>query len=423
MNNFMVEYLYTLIYVVALTYVISLTYTEIRKEATSKNIIIILIYTFILNVVTYSSPHSGWFYIIGNIMCISLDFIYCGLITKKFLINNIFITTTYYVVQLIMGSMIVSLVLELLGDSYHDIIWGNMRFIFPLLNYVLSAVICRYGVEKRDFINQQLPKKYLYSFCLINIVEVIIILFLNVLSTSKGNEYEFFILVLAGIQMIMVNNYIIGSSRVYLRNKELELANYAYVTTHRHIKELEKEQERLYKFKHDINNHLQILEDIIGVRPETAKYLESIKADLNKPTELINTGNIFVDACLNTKIRNNEDINFKVDAAIKDSLNISQDKLCSLLFNLIDNAIEAAVETVEKKVEIKIFSKEDMLLISVINSVSNPINYDSKKGKYHGKGMIIIKEVVETYNGTMECFYKDKSVHFDILLNITPFVI
>ena len=101
----------------------------------------------------------------------------------------------------------------------------------------------------------QLPKKFLYSFCLINIVEVIIVLILNVLSVEQGDIYIFFILILAGVQMILVNNYIINSSRMYLRNKELELANYSYATTRRHISELEKEQERLYKFKHDINNH------------------------------------------------------------------------------------------------------------------------------------------------------------------------
>lgn len=422
MISFFREYLYTMIYVIALSYVISLTYPEIRKENILKNIILGLAYTLILNIVTYSSPNSGWFYIIGNIMCISLDFIYCGLLTSNFTINNIFITTTYYVVQIIMGSMIISLTLKLFEGSYHSLIWGNMRFVFPLINYVSSALICNFAVEKRNFVNHQLPKKYLYSFCLINLVEVVIILILNILSTRKGNEYEFFILVLAGAQMILVNNYIIGSSRVYLRNKELELANYSYDTTRRHIKELEKEQERLYKFKHDINNHLQILEDVIEIRPATAKYLKAIKKDLNQPTKLVTTGNIFVDACLNAKIRNNEGINFIVDGVIKNDINISQDKLCSLLFNLIDNAVEAALETDEKIVEIKIFSKEDMLLISVINSVSGIINYDSKKGKYHGKGMIIIKEVVETYNGTMGSFYESGKVHFDILLNIKPFV-
>ena len=71
MINFFIEYLYTLIYVVALSYVISLTYPYIRKENMLRNIMVILSYTFVLNIVTYTSPHNGWLYVIGNLMCIS----------------------------------------------------------------------------------------------------------------------------------------------------------------------------------------------------------------------------------------------------------------------------------------------------------------------------------------------------------------
>lgn len=88
MINFFIEYLYTLIYVVALSYVISLTYPYIRKENMLRNIMVILSYTFVLNIVTYTSPHNGWLYVIGNLMCISLDFIYCGVLVKRFRLNK-----------------------------------------------------------------------------------------------------------------------------------------------------------------------------------------------------------------------------------------------------------------------------------------------------------------------------------------------
>lgn len=418
MINFFIEYLYTLIYVVALSYVISLTYPYIRKENMLRNIMVILSYTFVLNIVTYTSPHNGWLYVIGNLMCISLDFIYCGVLVKRFRLNNLFITTIYYSIQIIVGSVMIAVALEIFDNTYLDIVWGSMRVVFPLGNYISSALICKYAVQKRDFVEHQLPKKFLYSFCLINIVEVIIVLILDVLSVEQGDIYIFFILILAGVQMILVNNYIINSSRMYLRNKELELANYSYATTRRHISELEKEQERLYKFKHDINNHLQVLEEVVETESVANQYLKAIKEDLNAPVKLIRTGNIFVDACLNAKIRNNDEVNYVVDAVIDRNVNIAQDKLCSLLFNLIDNATEAALKTAEKIVEIKIFSKGNMLLISIINSTNRPLNYESKKGRDHGKGLIIIKEVVETYHGTMEYFYENNKVHCDILLNV-----
>ena len=118
------------------------------------------------------------------------------------------------------------------------------------------------------------------------------------------------------------------------------------------------------------------------------------------------------------RLHENNDKSYVVDAVIDRNVNIAQDKLCSLLFNLIDNATEAALKTAEKIVEIKIFSKGNMLLISIINSTNRPLNYESKKGRDHGKGLIIIKEVVETYHGTMEYFYENNKVHCDILLNV-----
>ena len=117
MINFFIEYLYTLIYVVALSYVISLTYPYIRKENMLRNIMVILSYTFVLNIVTYTSPHNGWLYVIGNLMCISLDFIYCGVLVKRFRLNNLFITTIYYSIQIIVGSVMIAVALEIFDKT------------------------------------------------------------------------------------------------------------------------------------------------------------------------------------------------------------------------------------------------------------------------------------------------------------------
>ena len=153
MINFFIEYLYTLIYVVALSYVISLTYPYIRKENMLRNIMVILSYTFVLNIVTYTSPHNGWLYVIGNLMCISLDFIYCGVLVKRFRLNNLFITTIYYSIQIIVGSVMIAVALEIFDNTYLDIVWGSMRVVFPLGNYISSALICKYAVQKRDFVD------------------------------------------------------------------------------------------------------------------------------------------------------------------------------------------------------------------------------------------------------------------------------
>ena len=81
------------------------------------------------------------------------------------------------------------------------------------------------------------------------------------------------------------------------------------------------------KFKHDINNHLQVLEEVVETESVANQYLKAIKEDLNAPVKLIRTGNIFVDARSNAKIRNNDEVNYVVDAVIDRNVNIAQDKL------------------------------------------------------------------------------------------------
>lgn len=60
---------------------------------------------------------------------------------------------------------------------------------------------------------------------------------------------------------------------------------------------------------------------------------------------MIHYGRYFVDACLNAKIHNNDEVNYVVDAVIDRNVNIAQTKLYSLLFNLMNNATEAALKT------------------------------------------------------------------------------
>ena len=128
-----------MIYVVALSYVISLTYPYIRKENMLRNIMVILSYTFVLNIVTYTSPHNGWLYVIGNLMCISLDFIYCGVLVKRFRLNNLFITTIYYSIQIIVGSVMIAVALRNFLTIHIWISYGEYASCFSFRKlYIIS---------------------------------------------------------------------------------------------------------------------------------------------------------------------------------------------------------------------------------------------------------------------------------------------
>ncbi|WRK52670.1 GHKL domain-containing protein [Coprobacillaceae bacterium CR2/5/TPMF4] len=87
------------------------------------------------------------------------------------------------------------------------------------------------------------------------------------------------------------------------------------------------------------------------------------------------------------------------------------------MFNLIDNAVAAARDTNDKTVTIKIISKNDMLLIEISNSANKEPNFITTKGKGHGNGMMIIKEIVSSLGGMINYKYNQNLVSFRIIIS------
>ena len=162
-------------------------------------------------------------------------------------------------------------------------------------------------------------------------------------------------------------------------------------------------------WRHDYHSHLQSLKVKLnqGQIEEAAKYLNELEEDLDDIHQLVESGNINVDAILNSKlslaIEQEIDVNVKV--AIPDKLPLSDIDCCVLLGNLIDNAIEACEKVEENKfirLYIGIYKKQ--LYMSITNATNEVVRkydeeYISKKRGNHGHGLKRINKVVEKYNG------------------------
>jgi len=164
-------------------------------------------------------------------------------------------------------------------------------------------------------------------------------------------------------------------------------------------------------WRHDYHNHLQKLKAHIMMDQikEANQYLNELEIDLDNVNQLVESGNINLDAILNSKlslaIKNNIDINYQ--AKVPETLTISDIDLCVLIGNLIDNAVEAC-EKIENnsskfiRVYIGIFKKQ--LYISVTNSTNEVIRkldeeYISSKRGNHGHGLKRINNIVNKYDG------------------------
>ena len=98
-------------------------------------------------------------------------------------------------------------------------------------------------------------------------------------------------------------------------------------------------------WRHDYHNHLQAMKAYVkmGEYDKLDVYLKLLEKDLDNVNQLVECGNVNLDAVLNSKIslalNNGIDVEYK--ATCPPSLAVNDIDLCALIGNLIDNAVEA----------------------------------------------------------------------------------
>ncbi len=203
-----------------------------------------------------------------------------------------------------------------------------------------------------------------------------------------------------------------------LNNQKFMRKTYEESATEYQNKILDKQVEEvnniyfvMRSWRHDYHNHLQKLKAHIMMNQirEASNYLDKLEVDLDNVNQLVESGNISLDAVLNSKLSlavNNEiKINYK--AKVPKQLTVSDIDLCVLIGNLIDNAVEACDKITDYnsqfiRLYIGIFKKQ--LYISITNSTSEIIRklndeYITTKRGNHGHGLKRINNIVTKYDG------------------------
>ena len=135
---------------------------------------------------------------------------------------------------------------------------------------------------------------------------------------------------------------------------------------------------------------------------------------------------MFLDACLNTKIESNNDIQFEVSAFVNDEIGIEDKDMCALVFNMLDNAIESAQKQQEKQkrlIWLYVTREKQFVRIRTENYCDEKIQFKNgmpvttkKDRRLHGYGMKSIKSTVETYNGSVVAAQENNWFELKILL-------
>ncbi len=239
-------------------------------------------------------------------------------------------------------------------------------------------------------------------------------------------EITFTVIVIIFILLIIILavKYIIS---VILNNK---IETYQNDTMQKYYEEVENMYLQVRRWRHDYKHQIQTMKAHLFMKQyeELELYLNELDNDLSSLDTVIRTGNVRIDAILNSKlgIADSKNISVNVKAIVPVSLPFPETDLCAVIGNLLDNAIEACLkepDTKKRFIRVYIDILKNHLYIYVANSMNNNIRkightYISTKTEHHGFGIMSIDKVVKRYNGYINRAHEEDVFATEIMLNL-----
>jgi len=199
------------------------------------------------------------------------------------------------------------------------------------------------------------------------------------------------------------------------------------------IKNLEELNTTLRTQRHDYINHMQIVYGLLELDEykDAKEYLAPVFVDIMKVSKALKTSKPALNALLQAKMetarKDKIDMFLGVTSDLR-NIKIEQWELCKVLANLIDNAI-TAVNQNEKEKTIHIEIGEDINNYRFCVCNNGPLipesqqelifkkGYSTKKDEGHGLGLMIINQILDSNNGTVELQSIEGKTSFTVLIS------
>jgi len=211
----------------------------------------------------------------------------------------------------------------------------------------------------------------------------------------------------------------------------------------KHCEEVEYIYEQMRGWRHDYHNHIQTMKAFIasGDTAEHLDYLNKLDKDLTEVDTMTKTGDVMVDAILNSKLSlaASKDIKVTADISFPPRFGkISQIDLCVLIGNILDNAIESCMKLPIDSdgisrinrfrfIDISIGRHKSMICISVSNSSIGDVEIKKSGNRYvsskddatfHGFGLMRIDRIAAKYGGFVSLKNEQSVFYTEIMFPI-----
>ena len=201
--------------------------------------------------------------------------------------------------------------------------------------------------------------------------------------------------------------------------------------TKQHISEVEKLYGDIRALKHDMGNHITVLENLYLKKETTEieKYLAELKSAWSESVAEIKTGNPVTDVILTQKQKEAEEkgIDFRCKFMYPTDTGINAFDVSVILNNAITNAFEGVNGCKNPYVSISAYRKKNAYMLELTNCISKRVEIDdetglpetTKKDKgSHGFGLANIRKVAQKYYGDIDISQDENNFTLTVMLMV-----
>lgn len=196
-----------------------------------------------------------------------------------------------------------------------------------------------------------------------------------------------------------------------------------------HIAEVEARYLEIRRLKHDMGNHVVMLENLV-MKKETQQaenYLASLKGELQEITGGEHSGNPVVDAILTESRKRAEEkgIHFISAFHYPGGTVVNAFDISVILNNAINNAIEGCEGVRHPHIHLASYREKNVYMIECRNRFTGEIFLDEESGlpvtskkdrERHGYGIISIRKVAQKYHGDADICLENGTFILSVML-------
>lgn len=214
----------------------------------------------------------------------------------------------------------------------------------------------------------------------------------------------------------------------YRQEKEKAVLEEQTENMKRHMEKVEALYQNIRGLKHDMGNHVMILENLCqNNQQEAIGYLSALRDELREITSPIRTGNPVTDVIISEKEEEaqRKGIDFISHFYYPKGCTVNVFDVSIILSNAIGNAIEGAAACKKPFIQIRSYQERNAYLIEFRNNFAGELLLDGESKmpvttkdnrEEHGFGLANIQRVAHKYFGNAEVRYEGEIFILNVML-------